>query len=399
MTDLEVSCLYGSIMFYVGKKTIVLNEHTYTLGELTADILNISPEEYRGMKEILLRAEGKMEQYRSTKALEHWEAANKEMQALDRKLRAHPLFRAIKQELCLIKEAGMRLDELQYGRLDCFDDWEDDESYDVGNLDYKWMAYEKYCRTYHSILDDLASFNQTIRFFIRYYLSALKKLDPENYAAALYDYLNDHRAAMKMIANPIEGTGFYSVADPVMLRFVPRPVDGEEDTYQIFEYYEATQLQTLLKMDFYKALSAGHVIRRCEYCGRYFLLTKGYHTKYCDKPNPQYPEFTCAQLGYRQTGLKEAAKDDPMKQALLRCYQRLNKDVSRKKLAKEERDRLYALALDLHFDARQDPNISFEEFDASLATENLCALCGIQRENGQVGRPKKSNSFTISARR
>ena len=33
---------------------------------------------------------------------------------------------------------------------------------------------------------------------------------------------------------------------------------------------------------------------------------------------------------------------------------------------------------------------SFEEFDASLATENLCALCGIQRENGQVGRPKKS---------
>ena len=390
MTDLEASCLYGSIMFYVGKKTIVLNEHTYTLGELTADILNISPENYRGMKEILLRAEEKMEQYRSTKALEHWEAANDEMLVLDGMLCAYPLFRCVKQKPCLLKEASTMLYELQCGQLDCFDDWEDDESYDVGNLDYKWMAYEKYCRTYHSILDDLASFNQTIRFFIRYYLSALKKLDPENYAAALYDYLNDPRAAMKMIANPIEGTGVYSVADPVMLRFVPRPVNGKEDTYQIFEYYEATQLQTLLKMDFYKALSAGHVIRRCEYCGRYFLLTKGYHTKYCDKPNPQYPEFTCAQLGYRQTGLKEAAKDDPMKQALFRCYQRLNKDVSRKKITKEERDRLYALAVDLHFDARQDPNISFEEFDASLATENLCALCGIQRENGQVGRPKKS---------
>ena len=79
-----------------------------------------------------------------------------------------------------------------------------------------------------------------------------------------------------------------------------------------------------------------------------------------------------------------------MKQALFRCYQRLNKDVSRKKLTKEERDRLYAQALDLHFDARQDPNISFEEFEVSLATENLCAICGIKRENGQVGRPKKS---------
>ena len=59
------------------------------------------------------------------------------------------------------------LDELQYGQLDCFDDWEEDEPYDIGELDYKWMAYERYCFTYHSILDDLASFNQTIRFFIR----------------------------------------------------------------------------------------------------------------------------------------------------------------------------------------------------------------------------------------
>jgi hypothetical protein len=48
------------------------------------------------------------------------------------------------------------------------------------------------------------------------------------------------------------------------------------------------------------------------------------------------------------------------------------------------------VAVDLHFDARQDSNISFEEFEESLATENLCAICGIKRENGQVGRPKKS---------
>lgn len=384
--------MYSSIMFYVGRKTIVLNDHSFILGELTADILNISPEDYRGMKEILSRVEDKMDQYRSTKEPEHWQAANKEMLALDGKLCAYPLFRCIKQRPCLLRETESMLDELLCGQLDCFDDWEDQEPYDVGNLDYRWMVYERYFLTYRSILLDLASFNQTIRFFIRYYLSALKRLNPENYAAALYDYLNDPRASLKMIANPIAGTGFYSVADPVMLRFVPRPVDDEEDTYQIFEYYEATQLQTLLKTDFYKALSAGHVIRRCEYCGRHFLLTKGYHTKYCDKPNPQYPEFTCAQLGYRQTGSKEAAKDDPLKQSLFRCYQRLNKDVSRGNLTSEERDRLYAMAVDMHFDARQDPNISFETFEKSLATEKLCTLCGIERKSGKVGRPKKQEA-------
>ncbi len=384
--------MYSSIMLYVGKKTIVLNDHSFILGELTADILNISPKEYRDMKEILSRAEEKMEHYRATKDLEYWQAANREMLILDQKLCSHPLFCYIKQEPCLLLEADKLLDELLYGRLDCFDDWEDQEPYDVSNLDYKWLAYERYCFTYRSILNDLASFNQTIRFFIRYFLSALKKLNSENYAAALYAYLNDPQFALKMIANPIEGTGFYSVADPVMLRFVPRPLDEDHSQYQIFESYEATNLQTLLKMDFYKALSAGHVIRRCEYCGRYFLLTKGYHTKYCDKPNPQYPEFTCAQLGYRQTGLKEAAKDDPMKRALLRCYQRLNKDVSRGNLTSEERDRLYAMAVDLHFDARQDPNISFEAFEKSLATEKLCTLCGIERKSGKVGRPKKQEA-------
>ena len=103
--------MYDSIMFYVGKKTIVLNEHTYTLGELTADILNISPEDYRGMKEILLRAEEKMEQYRSTKALEHWEAANDEMLVLDGMLCAYPLFRCVKQKPCLLKEASTMLYE------------------------------------------------------------------------------------------------------------------------------------------------------------------------------------------------------------------------------------------------------------------------------------------------
>ena len=39
--------------------------------------------------------------------------------------------------------------------------------------------------------------------------------------------------------------------------------DGS-DEYQIYEYYEAYNLQTLLKMDFYRALGAGYVIRRCE---------------------------------------------------------------------------------------------------------------------------------------
>ena len=307
----------------MGKKNIILNEQPFALGQLTAEILNISPNEYHQLKALLLQAEEEINRYRRTKDADHWYNANQHLSQLDRQLCSYQLFRLIKDELYSPSGAESFLTRLLQQTLEGFEPVPQEE------LEYRWAAYQEAFHTYCSVLSNLSSFNQTIRFFIDYYLSALKKLTPENYAAVLYDYLNDPRAAQKMIANPLNGGGLYSNADPVMLRFVPRETAPGADEYQIYEYYEAYNLQTLLKMDFYRALGTGYVIRRCECCRRYFLLTKGYHTKYCDRPNPDNPKYTCAQLGYRQTGMKEAARDDPKKQALLRCYQRLNKDVSR----------------------------------------------------------------------
>ena len=377
--------MYRTILFYVGKKNIILNEQAFTLGQLTAEILNISPNEYHQLKAILLLAEEEINRYRQMKDTDYWCNANQHLSQLDRQLCSYQLFRLIKDEQYSPSGAESFLTRLLQQTLEGFEPVPQEE------LEYRWAAYQEAFHTYCSVLSNLSSFNQTIRFFIDYYLSALKKLTPENYAAVLYDYLNDPRAAQKMIANPLNGGGLYSNADPVMLRFIPRETDPGTDEYQIYEYYEAYNLQTLLKMDFYRALGAGHVIRRCECCRRYFLLTKGYHTKYCDRPNPDNPKYTCAQLGYRQTGMKEAARDDPKKQALLRCYQRLNKDVSRGNLTSEQRDVLYAKAEDLHHEARLNPEITFEAFDASLATDHLCQLCNITRTLKKVGRPRKNS--------
>ena len=377
--------MYRTILFYVGKKNIILNEQSFTRGQLTAEILNISPNEYHQMKALLLQAEEEINRYRGTKDADHWYNANQHLSQLDHHLCSYQLFRLIKDELYSPSGAESFLTRLLQQTIEGFEPVSQEE------LEYRWAAYQEAFDTYCSVLSNLSSFNQTIRFFIDYYLSALKKLTPENYAAVLYDYLNDPRAAQKMIANPLNGGGLYSNADPVMLRFVPRETVLGSDEYQIYEYYEAYNLQTLLKMDFYRALGAGHVIRRCECCRRYFLLTKGYHTKYCDHPNPDNPKYTCAQLGYRQTGMKEAAKDDPKKQALLRCYQRLNKDVSRGNLTSEQRDVLYSKAEDLHHEARLNPEITFEAFDRSLATDHLCQLCNITRTVKKAGRPKKNS--------
>ena len=91
----------------------------------------------------------------------------------------------------------------------------------------------------------------------------------------------------------------------------------------------ADRLQTMMKLDFYKALEAGHLIRRCENGGRYFLLLKGYHIRYCGLPNSTNPKYTCAQLVYRIRGVKEEAEDSSLSQALYHCYQRIDKGWSR----------------------------------------------------------------------
>ena len=142
-------------------------------------------------------------------------------------------------------------------------------------------------------------------------LSHLDRLTPDNYMAALHTFLF-HERAHKWIANPVDGTGFYTRMDDVRLHLIPRETAPGSGAFKVYEYYEADRLQTMLKLDFYKGLEAGHLIRRCENCGRYFLLRKGYHTKYCDLPNPINPKYTCAQLGYRIRGVKEEAEDSPL---------------------------------------------------------------------------------------
>ena len=54
----EVTSVFTSIAFYIGEKVLGLNGREYPLGELTAEVLNISPEEYHGLWRLLDKAVG-----------------------------------------------------------------------------------------------------------------------------------------------------------------------------------------------------------------------------------------------------------------------------------------------------------------------------------------------------
>ncbi len=386
--------MFKKILYCVGNKSIEINGEDFFLGELTTEVLNLPRNDYMDMKNILEEAR------QLTSQLSVFDNDDCELTHRDLEI------------LSQIEEYNKYIEHPEdFGKCDTvYLDNEGNElnfSNDIpkpdipslppsktralliypGNIKTKWEYYKNFCSMYARILFDVQSFNNTIYSFIGFYLSKLQNLNSNNYAFALLNFL-DHPNAHKLIANPISETGLFTNADSITLRYIPRETSKGSDEFKIYEYYEVQSLQTLLKTDFYKALEAGHIIRRCEYCGRFFLLKKAYHTKYCDKPAPDNPKYTCAQLGYHYKGVKETVADNPKAQSLNRCYKRIDKDLSRGIITAEEREILYTKAKDLYHHAKITPGISNEEFEESLASKNLYPLCNVIRKTKPRGRPK-----------
>ncbi|MBT9624966.1 DUF6076 domain-containing protein [Ruminococcus sp.] len=249
-----------------------------------------------------------------------------------------------------------------------------------------WELYYKTASLYKPMIDDIFNFNKTMYYFVNDFLSHLKKLDPENFAAAYYDFLTNPMA-YKMTANPIMNEYMsYTSADFLEMNMIPKEITDGCGEYVIAEYYHVERLQSFLKVDFLKGLMAGHHIRRCKHCGRFFLMTKGYKTRYCDKPAPENPRFTCNQMAYRTVRIKEENADNPKYQSYRRCLNRVMRSYQRKVIDGKQKSVLLRQAEELYHRAMTSPEFSNEEFEQQMQSENLYKLCGF--DVPKRGRPK-----------
>lgn len=297
----------------------------FLLGEHSTDILNISPEEYSRMREL------------SNQISAGDSDAVEELRAL---LLRYRLFQ-------LVFPPGI-----------------------------KWPA-EKY----RQIVGDIYAFNQTMFWFIDRFLMHLKKLDAENYAAAHFDFY-DHPGLDKMMVNHLrDGALAFYPFDTIDVRFMPRKMSNQPDNYAIYEVYTVDTLQAFLKMDFMKAIMAGHIIRRCKNCRRFFLLTKGYHTEYCDRPLADNPSRNCRNQSAKNTA-KEKAANNPIINSYNRAYQRVTADKQRGRISVEEWIKVKQAIRDLK-DMAISGKYTDRELDDLLQPEKLYASMNIQRRGGR----------------
>ena len=97
---------------------------------------------------------------------------------------------------------------------------------------------------------------------------------------------------------------------------VYRREDGRE---KLCEVYTFDSLGAFLYFDFFRGLTRSYLPKRCDNCGRYFLLEAGKYSSYCARPLEDDPDKTCRDIGARKK-YDDKCKSDPVWLAYNRAY-------------------------------------------------------------------------------
>ena len=88
----------GSVIFYTYGSTLELNGQQLTAGMLTADLLNLSPDEYMRLKKRMTQITDLAKEYERKRDIALWWKLNEKMDALCQKLRRYQVFRLLLDE-------------------------------------------------------------------------------------------------------------------------------------------------------------------------------------------------------------------------------------------------------------------------------------------------------------
>ena len=129
--------------------------------------------------------------------------------------------------------------------------------------------------------------------------------------------------------------------------FVPMMHPTEEGAVFIAEKATFDTLMGFLQTEFYRGLAMGNAPRRCHNCGRYFLLTAGYNTCYCNNIAPGETARTCRKVGAHRKEAQGKENRTPAQKEYDRTYNRLKVRKQRGKISKDEWNTAVAKAQEL----------------------------------------------------
>jgi len=191
-------------------------------------------------------------------------------------------------------------------------------------------------------VDNLRRFRQQIKGMAERYFEPLRRRNSDAYADAYSRFYAD----MICVSAQLLGEDF-DQSFPMQVDFVPILYPNEEDRFFIAEKATFTSLTDFLRTEFYRGLARGNAPRCCHNCGRYFLLTKGYDTCYCNNIAPDETTRTCRKVGAHRKEMREKGNRTPARVEYDRTYNRLKVRKQRKKISTSEWNAAVAKAQEL----------------------------------------------------
>lgn len=131
------------------------------------------------------------------------------------------------------------------------------------------------------------------------------------------------------------------------------PIQDHSGQVVLGEVLRFNDLVSFIKTDFYRGLMHGNAPRKCQNCGKFFLLTNGYKTCYCNNIAPGETERTCRKVGAHIKEAKKKASETPAQQEYRKAYNRLKMRKARGKISIEEWNAAVAEAEELREQAER----------------------------------------------
>lgn len=318
---------------------VFLSGKAFPLGQLTTDILNLEDA-------VLIEIGRRIDDFMTAVAVLFQKKTDSAAHSAQEKLNAVwgvvftlPVYRDLRMDMALSYELFLSL-------FSDKDQWA--EALDVTSDGH--IMLEKFLNGLEYFTESLRNFRGQITGMLELYFEPLTQRNADAYAAAYADYFSGIDAA----GRGLFGLPSFEQSFPAEIQFTPM-VQAEENKqrYVLAEKTAFSYLTHFLYTDFYRALMAGNAPRRCHNCGRYFLLTAGYNTCYCNNIAPGETERTCRKVGAHRKEARKRSGAAPERQEYNKAANRLKQRKNRGKISTGEWNTAMAKAQELLEQAEQ----------------------------------------------
>lgn len=172
---------------------------------------------------------------------------------------------------------------------------------------------------------------------------------------------------------PIALEIFSKAPSPMNTQYVPYKKNVKSQSATVARRLYFDSYYSFVLTDFFEGLHYGHYPRKCEICGKYFLMTSARHQRYCNGTAPyevRGKKVSCRTYA-ASINRKELAAADPIVDIYNRRCNAIRSEKSRGTITEEFASKALEIAKEHKFMAQDDEEYAKNRYSRDMKRENL----------------------------